>query len=539
MPNTLTNPLLELANQMMENTDFEDTIKSEGTSQKKCFHAFTTIKDDNGRKIIQGIVPALAIGTWRSTKIVFMVLLALFILVTTTMATIVIVCTFIKNKNTIDLIIATFSTTETVLFLFTIFLIMKEKPNSKTQATSQKSDILLSLLTIAAALIGVINRSLSLPKVFTAALACILFTYLLWQKYIFYIAVTIPAAIIPAVIISAAIYFLNKKYAIKTDKSLNTGKIVHISDLHFVENDNTKTMEKEENSDLIGNKKINEEIKKITTGETLIITGDITDRGKRLEWSNFLKSISGTNHKNIIITPGNHDLNFTPPTDSILSMETNNLVLRKIRKLRFIKSAIAANEKLKYIDKEGKLKNVKEKIHNEKEKINKYINHGMIDTEQDTKTSFVDDLWDELFPLTILSKENNEIFIVFDSNRTSTSIFTTAFGFISEQQIRKIKTISKIVESEKIQHIYIALHHHIRVPSDVKYGQSIPGIFQKRFLELINSDEFIFAITKSLGTITQNISILHGHKHLKYSTKIQDIEIHSAQSLRFGNMAKS
>jgi hypothetical protein len=89
-----------------------------------------------------------------------------------------------------------------------------------------------------------------------------------------------------------------------------------------------------------------------------------------------------------------------------------------------------------------------------------------------------------------------------------------------------------LLELAGTRRIVILIHHHVGVPSRIKThfrnkGESL----QLRYLQMTNAK----ALLKVLKD--RDVVIFHGHKHVGYQARIDNVMVISAPSITYGDMA--
>ena len=113
-------------------------------------------------------------------------------------------------------------------------------------------------------------------------------------------------------------------------------RILHVSDLHVVADDNAARCESPHgstgNSDLI--RRVIHLAEIAATADAIVFSGDITDAGSAEEWKEFwrmLERLPASTRSRIFAVPGNHDLNYVSNLSGMMRTDTSCYDGRHIR----------------------------------------------------------------------------------------------------------------------------------------------------------------------------------------------------------------
>lgn len=296
---------------------------------------------------------------------------------------------------------------------------------------------------------------------------------------------------------------------------------VHLSDLHFVESQYSWRLETGYNPNAPhqqGNIAVAKLLTKAAKKEAdfIVITGDVTDSGSRLEYIELSKAISSADLKNLIIIPGNHDVNIIDPKNpSRTATLINRSSIEEKRLARYLRyfELLRRHTDLRstfIVSNDGTLNNrclfdFITDLQTDLIGVNKKSNSALLRKLRGA------------FPL--YYKITDEFgAIIFDSCWPTSTSASNAYGWIDFQQT---KTLTKILKKNK-SHKFLLLLHHQLVNFD---GISTEPISDATTF-LINSSDILRRTKKD----QKRLIVAHGHRHIDAIGKYQELLVVSARS---------
>ena len=138
--------------------------------------------------------------------------------------------------------------------------------------------------------------------------------------------------------------------------------------------------------------------------------------------------------------------------------------------------------------------------------------------------------FDSDYPIIKANDEQKIIFILFDSNKSTLKHFIGANGHIGKEQMKSATIkLKEYKENDKYKdYRYIALlHHHVNT-------HKMEG-FKEGFIDKVMHSEFFLAMDDNEEFLkwmkdNQVLYAMHGHKHIPYVSKVNEINIFSCGS---------
>jgi hypothetical protein len=104
-----------------------------------------------------------------------------------------------------------------------------------------------------------------------------------------------------------------------------------------------------------------------------------------------------------------------------------------------------------------------------------------------------------------------------------------AFGRIDHEQLRRLGNLLELAGSRRV---VILIHHHVGVPSRIKaHFKNKRESLHLRYLQMTNAKTLLKMLKG------RNVAIFHGHKHVGYQAKIDNVMVFSAPSITYGDIA--
>lgn len=253
----------------------------------------------------------------------------------------------------------------------------------------------------------------------------------------------------------------------------------------------------------------------------ILITGDVTDSGSRLEWLNFLGTVKaarqqGEKNSFIILAPGNHDIfpytkSFRPLRSS-LPFESR---LPRLRKIRYLAAVLEVCPAMKVLI-EGQEELLSAVLH----KHQAIIDETVDPTKNNVDVLQIDRLWDSCFPMSCVT--DSALYVVLDTNRPHSNFWTSAFGRVNDAQRNRLESILERYGKRENASVVVLGHHHLYVPK-----QTICQDWRLKHLEMVDG--------RSLGKILSNSAdyYVHGHRHFEYRFKMGKMSVLSGLSTKF------
>ena len=283
-------------------------------------------------------------------------------------------------------------------------------------------------------------------------------------------------------------------------------RILHLSDLHFVEDDHSPRIESG-NAGPIGNGQLMRNFDRLRgeliSADIVVISGDVTDSGTRAQWSAFTEAVDGYPGlaEKVLLVPGNHDLNYV---GSILRTDTADFYWRSLRNAHFDEVARGLA--------------------------------GAPVCDPPERISRID--VDDLFPSVRLEKsvEGATVAIV-AINTVSPSI---TFGGNAVGRFLTGQTTAVVRRLQHERHPVVVVGHHHPLPffdaatAPRSFLGRIRSVLQGAGMESVDGFRFLEELQ---AAVNQPILYLHGHKHI-YRSHVDSVSgnrVCGAPSLLFGD----
>lgn len=282
-------------------------------------------------------------------------------------------------------------------------------------------------------------------------------------------------------------------------------KILHVSDLHFVDGDGIGRIESGKNGPL-GNRDLVTNLARLSdrlmSADIVVVSGDTTDSGTQAQWRAFLQAVDSIPNlaKKIFLVPGNHDLNEI----ELQHIDSPTFDRRRVRRAQFlnVRSALAENSPV----------------------------------QLDTTIPSTD--IDDLFPYirTEVSASGLHVaFIAINTVKVSRNFLGNAVGYFAIGEIHPL--VERLQRQGYV--VVIAGHHHplpyfdSSTPSK-SFWKHIKSLLQGAAMEAIDGVKFLDRLET---TIIKPVLYLHGHKHIYrlHVSRATGLQICGAPSLLFGD----
>ena len=298
--------------------------------------------------------------------------------------------------------------------------------------------------------------------------------------------------------------------------------VAHLSDLHLAASADDERIEGGASGNLAFTKLLSAAESKLASADVVLITGDITDGGKRDEWRAFFTAYPPELMSRTIVIPGNHDVNFTDTRRPGLTEDGG--VLRNLRLVRMLAAMNSVQgDRAMVLNENNQLIKLSAFIEGRAEEFEAFKQH--IEGETTARPGLIDEAWDGAFPQAI--PVEGIVFFLLDSNPRPYNIIDNAIGEVSERQLSRLRILQKLYSDRSF--VYV-LHHHIGLPESAPRWA---GRVQIRLLRLRNAREFVAVIPTD-----RLVAVFHGHRHFGYIGRCRDnVVVVSASSSTLGDEA--
>jgi 3',5'-cyclic AMP phosphodiesterase CpdA len=330
----------------------------------------------------------------------------------------------------------------------------------------------------------------------------------------------------------------------------------HISDGHIPE---AMTME--------GGKPINEAIDRTTEALQagvhyltqlpqwfIFYTGDVTDTGSDAEWLAFSRACGATNVDldRLFIVPGNHDLSLEA-RDSIPERGFERRCANFVRHVLKGRStwAYLSGHTLKPIKtlfegKGGEYMDIYARFppvvrgysydHRTFVRVepSEQMEEALSDISDDcdwpkANRALYSDVMKIVYPMIFAFSSRILILGLNSCPQGAEGVLDGAFGTIDHEQMSRLEDLLELAGSRRV---VILIHHHVGVPSRIKAHFKNKGeSLNLRYLQMTNAKTLLKMLRG------RNVAIFHGHKHVGYQAKIDNVMVVSAPSITYGDIA--
>lgn len=250
----------------------------------------------------------------------------------------------------------------------------------------------------------------------------------------------------------------------------------------------------------------------------ILVTGDVTDAGRSVEWAEFLTELR--KHpalmNRMLLVPGNHDLNIVDRANPArLDLPTSPG--KRLRQMRTL-SALAEvqGDRVRVVDhRSGRPgASLDEALAPHRSAMARFADAGGL-----RLSMRLEEIWNDVFPLVLLPERQDGLgVILLNSNAETHFSFTNALGLVSAEHARAISLLTQqFAEANWV----IALHHHL-----VEYPASAKALSERIGTALINGS-WVLRQFQGLG---RRAVIMHGHRHIDWVGECGELRIISAPS---------
>lgn len=300
-------------------------------------------------------------------------------------------------------------------------------------------------------------------------------------------------------------------------------RIAHLSDIHVVGERYGFRIEGGRSGPR-GNDRLMQVLAKLDSAhairplDLIVITGDITDAGRSVEWAEFSDALAQYPRLAdlTVILPGNHDLNVIDranPARFDLPLSPK----KRLREMRAL-SAMAGVQGTRvrvFDDTAGKPgSTLKEFLDSWTKRIAGFADEG------GARLSWqLADAWSQSFPMVLPPQTREGLgVILMDSNAETHFSFTNALGLVTTEQMRAAEKIFAYFPHARW---IVALHHHV-----VEYPRTAKALSERIGTALINGSWF----ARRMQRYGKRIIVMHGHRHIDWIGRCGSLTILSAPS---------
>lgn len=252
--------------------------------------------------------------------------------------------------------------------------------------------------------------------------------------------------------------------------------------------------------------------------DAIVVTGDLTDAGRSVEWAELLDALARHPRlaERMLVVPGNHDLNIVDGGNPA-RVDLPTSPKRRLRQVRTLSMASVIQGQRVHVVESGSGTvgaTLAEMVHPHRERIGRFS-----DTGRPLLSRWWLDIWNQAFPMIVPPDSDDGLgFMLINSNADTHFSFTNALGMVSAEQVERIE-----IAARQYPRAFwvIALHHHL-----VEYPWR-PHAFSERVgTALINSHWFV----RRLRALAGRAVVMHGHRHVDWLGECAGLPIVSAPS---------
>jgi hypothetical protein len=226
--------------------------------------------------------------------------------------------------------------------------------------------------------------------------------------------------------------------------------------------------------------------------------------------------------RSMVILPGNHDVNIAARTD-LLAFETREATLRKMRLIRMMAAIDRVQGRKSFVLlQNNRINTVRAYLAFYADSLNAFASNPA----RAPKGFDPLRVWEGLFPMTIDLLPWGMVLILLDSNDTSSSIITNAFGRLPPATLSRLRTL---VTAYARRAPIIALHHHVALPPTIRAKGFQNRLFE-RAMRLQDARPFVRFMQSHDCSLA-----FHGHRHVRYLGSTDSFQVISARSTTLGD----
>ncbi len=300
-------------------------------------------------------------------------------------------------------------------------------------------------------------------------------------------------------------------------------RVAHLSDLHVVGERYGFRIESGRSGPR-GNERVKQVLNELDALHTknpldaILITGDMTDSGRSVEWAEFLDALAlyPLLSERVLILPGNHDLNVVDRANPArLDLPTSPS--KRLRQLRALSAMEALQgRRVRVVDQAAERlgATLTDVLAPHRAQIAEFADAGRL-----LLSMMLADLWAKVFPLVVPPEPDDGLgIILLNSNAETHFSFTNALGLISAEQVKGINVV--LAQYPRACWL-IGLHHH-----PVEYPRPAKALSERIGTALINGSWFV----RRLRPFAGRLALLHGHRHIDWIGECAGLTILSAPS---------
>lgn len=306
-------------------------------------------------------------------------------------------------------------------------------------------------------------------------------------------------------------------------------RIVHASDLHVTASQEAGLIETGQPiSDDVVRKVLTSIERDASDCDAVLMTGDITDDGSASAWERFLTLCPSSLHGNLILIPGNHDLNlqqgakadtrpFRRKLNWLLSVprlkaERFSNFGRGLRQIRAmcVMTELMGDRALLVDRRTNRVVTLADYSRSHLASINAHI------SSTPGPQTPMSEIWSGMFPLVVKSGTHDVGMILLDSVKPASVNATNAIGAAPSDAISRCETLMAAT-ADTFKCFAVAVHHHLAVPK----SSSLATRFKAAFLVFENAIELVEMLVKR----GEPSVVLHGHRHQEYLGIVQDSDV--------------
>ena len=309
-----------------------------------------------------------------------------------------------------------------------------------------------------------------------------------------------------------------------------TGRVAHLSDLHFVGERYGCRMESGTHGPR-GNRRIRRALRKLTAihasrpVDRILVTGDITDAGTRAEWAEFIDLFRHYPElrARTSFVPGNHDVNIVDRNNPG-RFDLPGSASQSLRKLRVVLALDALQgSRARLVDRTSGALGLSLRDYlregRRAERLRALAQRGAMSGRREMSK-----VWDAIFPLVEPpAVDDGYGLILLNSNARSHFSLTNAIGVVNPSQLKALKSV---LRSSPYSAWMILLHHQV-----VEYPVASISLTDRIGLALVNAADVLAAIAPHASRCV----VLHGHRHRDWIGTCQDVVLCSAPSVTMGS----
>jgi 3',5'-cyclic AMP phosphodiesterase CpdA len=304
-------------------------------------------------------------------------------------------------------------------------------------------------------------------------------------------------------------------------------RILHLSDLHIVSDAKATRCEAPHgargNGDLL--RRLSGLTARLAAADVIVISGDITDSGARLEWQEF-RSIWNTlppyARSRIFAVPGNHDLNHVASENFVATTDTSDYAGRALRSrlsAQAIRDIQGSRCEVPTIDDTGAVGF---------RRLDEFV------------SAFADDELDDMLPYVwpVTSEDGWRVALIgINTVGVGLTVLDNAMGAL---QTGKIMRVVSTMEKAGYFPVIVGHHHLLPIPGEVasprawrQWLHSYWRLAKHIFIDSVDGVRLLSALRNYV--VGDGAAYLHGHRHVTRAMCADRVHVLGAPSLQFGD----